>query len=663
MHLRIKTSFLFLVLLLPLLLAAQQKVEYSGRAEELFTRALGLYTSGNFHQAGESFGQIITEFPSSHRITAAYVMRAKALYRADENYEAARTAKAFLGLYPQSSYVPDAQLVLGLIYCRIERYGEAVNAFLEAWRVLPDTAVARLRRELLVALDTTVDRHVSRDSTYRLLQEGVRPDERAFFWAKIAEKEVAKENFLAASVALDSLVYRYPGLVSRERLDRLRLLVSGKTSVKIGAVLPLMRQSPPSAMKEIGNEVSEGVLLAFEEYANEPNRKVKVALEMRDTERDTARASRGVQDLAADNDVIGILGPVFSSSTLAAARAANARHIPLVSPTANTNGIAAIGPYVFQANPDYEARGRAMARYAVNVRKCSTLAVLAPSDTYAKYLAEGFLKGAQELGAKVLATEWYQKGSPVLRTQMEEIRRNGFMAAADPLISFAGKMNTADQMRLVDAGIPLARLDSLMSKGSIVPASWLFGPRGKMMADSLGLKPVFDEKLVDSLDLPVSSIDAIYIPISGAEEIGVVSSQLVYYNVHAQVLGSGEWNNLSELDANKRYCNGVEFESDSYIDSSNVSYTRFLTDFTARFKKSPGKNALYGYDTARLMLSLASGGATTRDALARALDAVRDFPGLHSRISLVGRRVNSWVHVLRYTSDSIEHVGEVGAGE
>jgi ABC-type branched-subunit amino acid transport system substrate-binding protein len=416
-------------------------------------------------------------------------------------------------------------------------------------------------------------------------------------------------------------------------------------------------------MKEIGNEVYEGILIAFDQFSREPNNRVRVALETRDTNRDTAVTSQELQELAADNDVIGILGPVFSAPTLVAARGANTHRIPLVSPTANTNGIAAAGSYAFQANPDYEARGRAMARYAVMVRKCTTLAVLAPSDSYGKYLAEGFLKGAQDLGARVVATEWYQKGNPILRSQMGNIRRAGFMAATDPLISFSGRLKTADLMRIVDAGVPLARLDSLLSRGSVVSATWLFGANGKVIADSLGLKPSEDETLLDSLDIPVTSIGAIYIPISGADEISMVSTQLVYYNLHAQVLGSGEWNNLSELDANKRYCSGVEFESDSFVDTSSVSYVSFLNDFIGRFKKNPSKNSLFGYDTARLMLSLAAAGATTRESLAHALAAVRDFQGLHAPIGFAWGRVNPWLHVLRFTSDRIEHVGQINADE
>ena len=100
--------------------------------------------------------------------------------------------------------------------------------------------------------------------------------------------------------------------------------------------------------------------------------------------RDPAVAARLTKELAADQEVIGILGPMFSSTTLTAARAAQEAAIPLISPTANANGIAALVQFVFQANPDYEMRGRAMARYAVGKLGFRTMAVLAPSDAYGK---------------------------------------------------------------------------------------------------------------------------------------------------------------------------------------------------------------------------------------------------------------------------------------
>ncbi len=81
---------------------------------------------------------------------------------------------------------------------------------------------------------------------------------------------------------------------------------------------------------------------------------------------------------------------------------------------------------------------------------------------------------------------------------------------------------------------------------------------------------------LDSLHIPVTAIEAIYMPIASPEEIGVVGSQLVYYNIEAQILGSGDWYDLAELEANKRYADGVIFSSDTFVHPEDSTYQNFL---------------------------------------------------------------------------------------
>ena len=653
-------ALLLLALALPAgVLRAQQTIDRSDRVELLFKQALAQFTEGKDRDAVAAFDEIIRDYPASHRITAAYVMKGKALLRLNENYEAARTLKSFLSAFPGSTYAADAEFMLGVVYQRIGRYEEATQEFLTAWAKLPYPVPVRLWHEIFTALDTTVDRSLAVATLERLRDAATIPEQRSFFWMKKVEKEIARDNIPAAMVALDTLSLRYPGSMFRERISALSSEVSGRSSVKIAALLPLMRTSEPSAMKEIGSEVYDGVQFAVQQAARSPSSRVKVGLETRDTQRDPFLAEKGAQELGDQKDIIGIIGPVFSMETPPAAIAANARRTPIITPTANANGMVVAGPYVFQANPDYETRGRAMARYAVLTRGFRTLAVLAPSDTYGKYLAEGFIAEASRLGARVVATEWYPRGTSDLKPQLSNIRRAGMIEAAEPSISFVGKLSSTDLMKLVDLGVPTRRIDSLLSKGSVVPVKTLLGPLTRSRIDSLALRVVFDETKVDSLQYPVTGIAAVYVPISSAEEIGVVSSQIVYFNFQTQVLGSGEWYNFPELDANKRYCNGIMFESDTYIDSNSVSYRDFSSGFLAQFRKLPTRNTLYGYDTAMLVLSLIRDGATTREALERALLGVHDFHGLHSRIGLSPARINTWLSVLRFRDDGIAKVDDV----
>ena len=651
--------------LLPALwtLRAQERLQFSAKDEAVFREAVARFDSGRYREAAVGFDRCIAEYPSGHRITAAYVMKGKSLARLGESLDAARTLKAFLARFPQSAYIPDADLTLGEIYVRIERPAEAMEAFLAAYRTLGPSPPRRLAQSIVEAMDSTVDTKLPRASLEKLLAQAGTAAERSYLWLKTAEREASAGNTAGAGIALDSLTGRYGGNAFAARAAAVRARITARGAVTLAALVPLMKNAGPSAARDVGNEVYEGIEFAVERYASDPSHRVAVTLETRDTERDPHTASAAAKELADKPAVVAVVGPVFSPEATAAAAVASAGRLPLVSPTANANGIAAAGPTIFQANPDYEARGRAMARYAVTQRGYRTLAVLSPADTYAKYLAEAFAREALRLGARILSTQWYQRGTSDLKPQLEAIRRAGMLEGADAKLSFAGKVKPSTLMKFVALGVPLKRIDSLMNRAAVVSARLLLGPRARTLLDSVDIPVVYDESHVDSLEYPVESIDAIYAPISGADEIGIVSSQIVYFHFQAQVLGSGEWNSFAELNANRRYAEGVVFESDTYIDTAGGAYGAFADAFAARFRKKPTKNTLFGYDTADMVLSLIGAGAGTRETLQKALAGVRDYRGFHSRISMGPDRVNGALTVLRYEQDEIVRIAEVdGAG-
>jgi ABC-type branched-subunit amino acid transport system substrate-binding protein len=199
----------------------------------------------------------------------------------------------------------------------------------------------------------------------------------------------------------------------------------------------------------------------------------------------------------------------------------------------------------------------------------------------------------------------------------------------------------------------------LLAAGGVIKASEVFGSNAKSVLDSMGISPEYDLSRLDSCEYPAAGLQAIYIPIAGAEEIGVVSAQLVYFNIPAQLIGSGEWNDLTELDEHKSYCTGLIFESDTYIDTSSAAYHEFVSGYRARFQKPPSRNAFFGYDTADLVLAQIRRGAATRQGLARALAAVGSYPGLHSRIGFGEERVNFWLNILQYDGSAIRRLDEI----
>jgi len=634
--------------------------EYAGTPDAaLFRDALSEFSAGHHAAALPLFNRLIREYPESDRITATLIMRGKTLHALGESLEAARAMKSFLAAHPLSRYVADAHLTLARAYEAVSRPDEAMQELMAAWTTMPQPSVPSLVLGIVAGLDSLVDRHMSLADLEHLLAGTGDLSLRAYLWVKIGEQENGRENSNGVARAIDTLTFWYPGNRFTERISGLRTKIQGVSRLKVAVVLPLMKDGEPSAGKEVARDVSDGIQFALERYQSNPASRISVTAEEFDTRRDPKVAADIVRTVAADPTCVAILGPVFSTTATTAAVAAQTSAIPLITPTANANGIAAAGPFVFQANPDYENRGRAMARYAVSVRGFQRLATLAPSDSYGKFLAEAFIREAQRLGARVLTQEWYARGASDLQGQFAGIRKAGLAEEAEPLVSFSGKFVQADRMRLMGLGVSRKRIDSLLNKSAMIRAIELLGPRAKTVMDSVGLTPSFDLTRADSLQYPVAGIQAVYVPISSSSEIGVVTSQFVYFNLQAQLLGSGEWNDLPELHEHRRYSTGVVFESDSYVDTTTAEYREFLAGFRQQFNRQPSRNVVYGYDTGQLVFALIRNGAATRTALARTLSLMKDFQVLHGKIGFSPSRANMWLQILQFGGEDLKRVDEV----
>jgi ABC-type branched-subunit amino acid transport system substrate-binding protein len=202
-------------------------------------------------------------------------------------------------------------------------------------------------------------------------------------------------------------------------------------------------------------------------------------------------------------------------------------------------------------------------------------------------------------------------------------------------------------------------LDSLTMSGALVDVTALFGEDGVRIADSMKIQTQRVKAKYDSLGYPVTGIDALFASIAGSEEIGIVASQLRYFNFQTQLLGTGNWNDATELDQNRQYANGVIFATDAYWEEINQQYQQFIKRFRSKYSKDPTKNSIIGYDAANLLLNAIHQGATGREAIASVLRNSQTFQGIHSKISLDPRRVNSFLTILQYKNRSIKKIGEI----
>ena len=134
---------------------------------------------------------------------------------------------------------------------------------------------------------------------------------------------------------------------------------------------------------------------------------------------------RDVSFQVGEGEVVAIIGPVRSETTVGAAAVANCEEVVLITPTATETGLTDIGPYVFQLNVTPQTQGAAIAEYAIDQLGLRRFAVLAVSDSYGKDLANAFTSEAERLGGTILSQEWYYEGATDFGPQLTYIRNAG----------------------------------------------------------------------------------------------------------------------------------------------------------------------------------------------------------------------------------------------
>ncbi len=633
----------------------QDIIVFKPEAEREFVSAMKLFKAGHFDTASVLFFSVIKDYPRSHRITGAYIMGAKAFYELKDYQVSIRLLKNLIDRYPQSTYIDDAHYTLALDYFRTGRYKDAASECIEVVQTSHNEQLVA-RSEKLVEMLTSS--YLALSELQRLQPYAKSDEMKALVIIHTAEKLLLTGDVTTAREMLHkiALLPQKTKYVS----EALALLGQMENSggMKIGVVLPLMLKAENPLTQELGVEFLEGIQLAVNEYNQKV--RIKVSLEVRDTERDPSVAARMVADLCTDEKVSAIIGPISSNEVFACAGIANEHGIPLITPTATANGIAAIGPFIFQANPDYDTRGRDAAAFACNTLGARNFAVLAPTDIVGKQMAESFIAEVNSLGGEVIDVQYYMSGSMDLRTELTSIRRKALQKLDIPTIDFSAKMRQSELNKFIRWGVNQHMLDSLIERGLTAPVTLLFGKRGKQIADSLKISTHFERMEYDSLEMPVRSIDALFAPIASSDEIPIVSSQMKYFNIQAQIVGTGDWNDIAALDQNRQYTDGVMFCADSYPALESETFRTFEANYKlANKNKTPGTNAIYGYDVAKIILQIASQGSSRRKDLAGALAKMEGFEGLHSQISLSRNRVNTCLSVLQYKGRQIYYIGKI----
>jgi ABC-type branched-subunit amino acid transport system substrate-binding protein len=192
--------------------------------------------------------------------------------------------------------------------------------------------------------------------------------------------------------------------------------VEGRAEGSIGLICPLTGRFAP-----LGREFLRGATVAMRE-AREYGI-TGVELVVGDT-RSNALDSRKTAIMLMDQGVRAIVGGVLSSTTIAAAQAAQNGGTVLYSPVASEEGISDIGEFIFQTSQDYETEIAAVARMACREMGLRRIAFMAGDSERWRELAELLRREVEGQGGMLCAADFYEQGSTDFKADIDRLRKS-----------------------------------------------------------------------------------------------------------------------------------------------------------------------------------------------------------------------------------------------
>jgi branched-chain amino acid transport system substrate-binding protein len=197
--------------------------------------------------------------------------------------------------------------------------------------------------------------------------------------------------------------------------------------IRVGAFMSLSGDTA-----QYGISALNGIKMAVEE-ANAAGgvKGMRVDLVVRDTRSDAVETAVVVEQLAREERVHALLGEVVSSRSLAAARVAQRERVPMLTPSATSPELTAVGDYVFRSCYTDTFQGVALARFAIESLGAMRAGLLVDRDQrYSVELARLIREDFERRGGKVVAQQEYPDGESDFSLQLAEV------GAAQPDVIF-----------------------------------------------------------------------------------------------------------------------------------------------------------------------------------------------------------------------------------
>lgn len=372
--------------------------------------------------------------------------------------------------------------------------------------------------------------------------------------------------------------------IGRHILER----IEEELSVRMGVVGCLLPLSGPFAI--YGQEVLNGIQLGMGIWT-ESQGYPALELVIKDTGGETENAVSAVEELANEEKVMAIIGPLVSKPTVAAAKKAQELGVPIITLT-QKEGVTDEGEMVFRNFMTPLKEVQSVLDKAVNDLGLKRFAVLYPDNPYGRYFMNVFWDQAEELGGTIRAVESYKPEETDFAVEIKKMV--GLHYPRPELV-----VQTYMQMK---------------------SAEW---------ENEMEERQASDEE-----PDPIVDFDAVFLP-GNPEQVALIAPQFPFYNIFdVRLLGTSLWQSPELIKTAGDYVQGAIFPSGFYAKSNASGVRDFVELYEKNFESEPGLLAASGYDTIRFVKDVMGVGLirTRRDFQYR-LAHHESFYGITGKIS------------------------------
>ena len=171
------------------------------------------------------------------------------------------------------------------------------------------------------------------------------------------------------------------------------------------------------------------------------------------------------------------------------------------------------------------------------------------------------------------------------------------------------------------------------------------------------------------LEVPVSRIAAdslelegIYIPLADKIDAPAILSQLVQHKLNLTIYGNQDWLIAKGFETSTELSNKITFSSDYFIEFDSDDFQIFNERFSNITGRDVNRNVLYGYDTAKYLLTVMRNINNNRLNIRNKMISGLTSAGYHNNLAFNETRINRFLNIVRYKDGVFQLVDKFRSG-